>query len=55
MGGRIVFNIKAAVERYRVARLFDLPTKICIKVFLFGKGRPIENLEKMTKKEKSNE
>ena len=50
-----MFRLKDAVERYRVAELFGLPFKIRIKVFLFGKGRPIENLEKMTNTKLSKE
>lgn len=37
--------IKNAIRRYRVARFYGLPTKICLKAFFFGKGNPIENFE----------
>lgn len=49
-----MFKLKNAIERYRVAKRFGLPNNICIKAFLFGKGRPVENFEKMIngKKEK---
>ena len=36
---------KNAIRRYRVARFYGLPTKICIKAFFFSKGNPIENFE----------
>lgn len=50
-----MFRLKDAVERYRAAELFGLPFKICIKVFLFGKGRPIENFEKMINDKKGKQ
>ena len=51
-----MLNLQNAIKRYRVARLFGLPTKLCIKIFLFGKGNPLENFEKMTRpKEYNNE
>ena len=37
--------IKNAVKRYRVARFYGLPTRICLKAFFFGNGNPIENFE----------
>ena len=36
---------KNAIRRYRVARFYGLPTRICLKAFFFGKGNPIENFE----------
>ena len=44
---------KNAVKRYRVARFYGLPTKLCIKVFLFGKGDPLENFEKAIELERN--
>ena len=49
-----MFNLKNAYARYRLARFYQLPTKICLKVFFFGKGNPWDNLEKLVK-EKSND
>lgn len=40
---------KNAIRRYRVARFYGLPTKICLKAFFFGKGNPIENFEQALK------
>ena len=37
--------LKNALRRYRVARFYGLPTRICLKAFFFGKGNPIENFE----------
>ena len=48
---------KNAIRRYRVARFYGLPTKICLKAFFFGKGNPIENFELALKlqREKKND
>ena len=49
-----MFNFKNACARYQVARFYQLPTRICLKVFFFGKGNPWENLEKLIKEKGSN-
>lgn len=43
-----MFNFKEALQRYRVAERFGLPFNFCINAFLFGKGTPKENFEKIT-------
>ena len=50
-----MFNLKNAYARYRLARFYQLPTKICLKVFFFGKGNPWTNLKKLEMEEKSND
>ena len=50
-----MFRFKDAIERYRVAEVFGLPFKIRIKAFLFGKGRPIENFEKLINDKKGKQ
>lgn len=44
-----------AIKRYRVARFYGLPTKICLKAFFFSKGNPIENFEKLVGKEMTSD
>lgn len=43
---------KNAIKRYRVARFYGLPTKICLKAFFLGKGNPIENFELVLKQQR---
>lgn len=50
-----MFNLKNAYARYRLARFYQLPTKICLKVFFFGKGNPWANLKKLEMEKKSND
>ena len=50
-----MFNLKNAYARYSIARFYQLPTKICLKVFFFGKGNPWDNLEKLIKEKESND
>ena len=42
-----MFNFKEAIQRYRVAEHFGLSFVFRVKAFLFGKGIPKENFEKM--------
>ena len=50
-----MFNLKNAYARYRLARFYQLPIKICLKAFFFGKGNPWTNLKKLEMENKSND